>query len=100
MNRIRSRFVKASSMGSAPLTAVVSVSDGAAAKEHKVKGKDPTSRPMWSPTFSSVGYRRRHGNAEKREDEYYLYVQHSQDQGIRLTISRLLNRKPSETEPD
>ncbi len=58
-------------------------SGGASAKDHKAKGSDepgPGGRPHF--VHRTIGCR--HGNAEKGNNKYYLYVQHSKDQGISI----------------
>ncbi len=84
MNRIRrSRFVKFSSMALALLTTVLLVSGGALAKEHKVKGSANQARVVAHISFGGLSAV---DMAMKKNvnDKYYLYVQHSKDQGISI----------------
>ena len=84
MNRIRrSRFVKFTSMALALLTTVLFVSSGASAKEHKVKGSDNQARVVAHISFGGLSAV---DMAMKKNvnDKYYLYVQHSKDQGISI----------------
>jgi hypothetical protein len=84
MNRIkRSRFLKFSSMALALLTTMLLISGGASAKEHKVKGSDNQAHVVAHISFSGLSavdmvMQRKVNNT------YYLYVQHSKDQGISI----------------
>jgi hypothetical protein len=83
MNRIRSRFVKFSSISVALLTTAVLVSGGASAKEHKVKGSDNQARVVAHISFGGLSAVDM-AMQKKVNDKYYLYVQHSKDQGISI----------------
>jgi hypothetical protein len=83
MNRIRSRFVKFSSMALAPLTTLLLVSGGALAKDHKLKGSDNQAHVVAHISFSGLSAVDM-AMQRKVNDKYYLYVQHSQDQGISI----------------
>src|SRR2546428_13117507 len=83
MNRIRSRFVKFSSMAVALLTTVSLVSGGASAKEHKVKGSDNQAHVVAHISFSGLSAVDM-GMQKKVDENYYLYVEHSKDQGISI----------------
>jgi hypothetical protein len=48
------------------------------------KLKDPTTRPVRSPIFRSLNYRPSMAMQNKGNDKVYLYVQHSQFQGISI----------------
>jgi hypothetical protein len=84
MNRIgRSRFVKFSSIALALLTTLLLVSGVASAKEHKVKGSDTQAHVVAHLSFggrSAVDM----AMQKKVNDKYYLYVQHSKEQGISI----------------
>ena len=85
MNRIRSRFVKYRSMALALLTAVLLVSAVASAKEHKVKGSDNQAQAHVVAHISFSGLSTVDMAIQKKvNDKYYLYVQHSKDQGISI----------------
>jgi hypothetical protein len=83
MNRIRSRFVKLSSMALALLTTLLLVSGGALAKDHKPKGSDNQAHVVAHISFSGLSAVDM-AMQRKVNDKYYLYVQHSQDQGISI----------------
>ncbi len=83
MNRIRSRFVKFSSMALALLTTALLVSGGASAKEHKVKGSDTQAHVVAHISFSGLSAVDM-AMQKKVNDKYYLYVEHSKDQGISI----------------
>jgi len=84
MNRIRrSRFVKFSLMALALLTTALLVSGGALAKEHKVKGSDNQAHVVAHISFSGLSAVDM-AMQKKVNDKYYLYVQHSKDQGISI----------------
>ncbi len=69
MNRIRSRFVKFSSMAVALLTTVLLVSGGASAKEYKVKGSDNQAHVVAHISFSGLSA---------------VDMAHSKDQGVSI----------------
>src|SRR2546422_3068338 len=83
MNRIRSRFVKFSSMAVALLTTVSLVSGGASAKDHKVKASDNQALVVAHISFSGLSAVDM-AMQKKVNDKYYLYVPHSKDQGISI----------------
>ena len=83
MNRIRSRFVKFSSMAVALLTTVLLVSGGASAKEYKVKGSDNQAHVVAHISFSGLSAVDM-AIQKKVDDKYYLYVEHSKDQGVSI----------------
>ena len=84
MNRIKqSRFVNFSSMVLALLTTMLLMPGDASAKEHKVKGADNQAHVVAHISFSGLSavdmvMQRKVNNT------YYLYVQHSKDQGISI----------------
>ena len=87
----RSKFGHCSSLALLLVSTVLIVNSGASAKEHKVKALDAQARvvahvPLTGllPVDMAI--------QKKANDKYYLYVQHSKDQGISvIDIS-----KPSE----
>src|SRR6266566_6791376 len=84
MNRIkRNRAVKFSSMSLALLSTLSLVSGGASAKEHKVKGSDNQAHVVAHISFSGLSTVDM-AIQKKVNDKYYLYVQHSKDQGISI----------------
>jgi hypothetical protein len=83
VNRIRRRFVKHSSMASALLTAVLLVSGVVSAKGHKVQGSDNQAHVVAHISFSGLSAVDM-AMQKKVNDKYYLYVQHSKDQGISI----------------
>jgi len=83
MDRIRSRFVKFSSMALALLSALLLVSTGASAKDHKGKGSDNQAQVVAHIPFAGLSDVDM-AMQKKANDKYYLYVQHSRDQGISI----------------
>src|SRR6266699_6702735 len=84
MNRIkRNRAVKFSSMSPALLSTMSLVSGGASAKEHKVKGSDNQAHVVAHISFSGLSTVDM-AIQKKVNEKYYLYVQHSKDQGISI----------------
>lgn len=83
MNRIRSRFVNFSSMALALLTTLLLVSGGALAKDHKLKGTDNQAHVVANISFSGLSAVDM-AMQRKVDDKYYLYVEHSRDQGISI----------------
>jgi hypothetical protein len=87
MNSIRSRFVKFSSTALAllitVLTAMLLVPSGALAKDHKVKGSDHQAHVIAHISFSGLSVVDM-TMQKKVNDKYYLYVQHSKDQGVSI----------------
>jgi len=88
MNNRRSRFAKFNSAASAVLITVLLVSGGASAKNHKLKRIDNQAAVVAHisfPGLSDVNM----AMQKRVNDKYYLYVQHSKDQGISIIdISR------------
>src|SRR5216683_5651454 len=82
MNRIR-RFVNFSSMALALLTTLLLVSGGALAKDHKLKGSDNQAHVVAHISFNGLSGVDM-AMQRKVNDKYYLYVQHSKDQGISI----------------
>ena len=83
MKNVRSRLTKFNSAAVAVLITMCLVSGGASAKNHKVKTSDNQadvvahiSFPGLSPVDMAM--------QKKVNDKYYLYVQHSKDQGISI----------------
>jgi hypothetical protein len=85
MNRVRtSTFVEFSSGTLALLTIVLSVTVSiASAKEHKPKGSDAVSQVVAHISFSGLSAVDM-SMQRKVNDKYYLYVEHSKDQGISI----------------
>jgi len=83
MNSRGSRFVKLNSTALAFLATVLFVSGGASAKDHKAKGSDNQARVVAHLSFTGLSAM---GMAmqNKGNDKVYLYVQHSQVQGISI----------------
>jgi hypothetical protein len=85
MNKIRtSKFIElsASTVALLGIVLVVTVS-GASATEHKLKGAGPGSRVVAHISFSGLSDVDM-AMQKKANDKYYLYVQHSKDQGISI----------------
>lgn len=83
MKNVRSRLLKFNSAALAVLTIVLLVSGGASAKNHKVKTSDNQADVVAHisfPGLSAVDM----AMQKKVNDKYYLYVQHSKDQGISI----------------
>jgi hypothetical protein len=83
VNNRRSGVVKFNSAAWALLTAVLVVSGRASAKDHKLKGSDNQAQVVAHMSFvglSAVDM----AMQTKVNDKYYLYVQHSKDQGISI----------------
>ena len=83
MNNSRSRFVKFNSMASAVLATVLLVSGGASAKDHKVKTSDSQADVVAHISFTGLSAVDM-SIQKKVNGKYYLYVQHSKDQGISI----------------
>jgi hypothetical protein len=79
----RGRFVKSNSTALALLTALLLVSGGASAKDHQLKGSDNRARVVAHISFSGLSAVDM-AMQRKVNDRYYLYVQHSKDQGISI----------------
>ena len=83
MKNARSKLVKFNLAASAILTTVLLVSGGASAKNHKVTTSDNQTDVVAHisfPGLSAVDM----AMQKKVNDKYYLYVQHSKDQGISI----------------
>ena len=83
MKNVRSRLPRLNSAAVALLTTVFLVSGGASAKNHRVKTSDNQADVVAHisfPGLSSVDM----AMQKKVSDKYYLYVQHSKDQGISI----------------
>jgi hypothetical protein len=79
VNRGESGFVKFNSTAMALLASVLLVSGGASAKDHKAKGSDNQARVVARISFTVDM-----AMQNKGDDKVYLYVQHSQFQGISI----------------
>jgi hypothetical protein len=79
----RSRFVKYNSMALALLTTVLLVAGGASAKDHRLKGSDNQAAVVAHISFAGLSCVDM-AMQRKVNDKYYLYVQHSKDQGISI----------------
>jgi hypothetical protein len=88
VKNVRRRLAKFSSAASAVLATVLLASGGASAKNHKVTTSDTHADVVAHisfPGLSAVDM----AMQKKVNDKYYLYVQHSKDQGISIIdISR------------
>ena len=83
MNSRRSGFVKINAAALALLTTVLVVSGGASAKDHRLKGSDNQAQVVAHISFAGLSAVDM-AMQKKVNDKYYLYVQHSQDQGISI----------------
>ena len=83
MNSRRNRFVKFNSAALALLTTVLVVSGGALAKDHKLKGSDNQAQVVAHISFAGLSVVDM-AMQRKANDKYYIYVQHSKDQGISI----------------
>ena len=83
MNSRGSRSVKFNSAASALLTIVLLVSVGASAKDHKLKGSDNQAQVVAHISFVGLSVVDM-AMQRKANDKYYIYVQHSKDQGISI----------------
>ena len=85
MNKIRtSRFIELSTSTVALLGIVLVVTaSGASAKEHKPKGAGAGSQVVAHISFSGLSAVDM-AMQKKVNDKYYVYVQHSKDQGISI----------------
>ena len=96
MNRVRtSKFVEFSSGTLALLTIMLSVTvSNASAKEHKPKASGAGSQVVAHVAFSGLSAVDM-AMQRKVNDKYYLYVQHSKDQGISIIdVSKPAQPKP------
>ena len=83
MNSRRSGLVKFNTAALALLTTVLVVSGGASAKDHKLKGSDNQAQVVAHISFAGLSAVDM-AMQKKVNDKYYLYVQHSKDQGISI----------------
>jgi hypothetical protein len=83
MNRTRSKFIEFSRMALPVVTTVLLVSGGVSAKEHKVKGSETQAHVVAHISFSGLSAVDM-AIQKKVDDRYYLYAQHSKDQGISI----------------
>jgi hypothetical protein len=84
MNKMRtSKFVEFTSSTLAFLTILLVVTVTASAKEHKPKGSGVGSQVVAHISFSGLSAVDM-AMQKKLNDKYYLYVQHSRDQGISI----------------
>ena len=79
----QSRFVNLSSMTVALLATVLLVTGGASAKERKAKASDNQAHVVAHVPFEGLSGVDM-AMQKKVNDKYYLYVQHSRDQGISI----------------
>ena len=82
MNSRRGGFVKFNSAVWALLT-IVLMAGGASAKDHKLKGSDNQAQVVAHIPFAGLSAVDM-AMQKKVNDRYYLYVQHSKDQGISI----------------
>jgi len=82
-SKSRSRFVKFNSTALALLTTVLLVAGEASAKDHKLKGSDNQAAVVAHISFAGLSGVDM-AMQRKVNDKYYLYVQHSKDQGISI----------------
>jgi len=83
VNSRRSGLVKFNAAALALLTTVLAVSGGASAKDHKLKGSDNQAQVVAHISFARLSVVDM-AMQKKVNDKYYLYVQHSKDQGISI----------------
>jgi hypothetical protein len=83
VNSRRSGLVKFNTAALALLTTVLVVSGGASAKDHKLKGSDNQAQVVAHISFAGLSAVDM-AMQKKVNDKYYLYVQHSKDQGISI----------------
>ena len=83
MNSRRSRFVKFNSAALALLITVLLVSSVASAKDHKLKESVNQAHVVAHISFAALSAVDM-AMQRKVNDKYYLYVQHSKDQGISI----------------
>jgi hypothetical protein len=79
----RSGLVKFNAAAWALLTTVLVVSGGASAKDRKLKGSDNQAQVVAHISFAGLSAVDM-AMQKKVNDKYYLYVQHSKDQGISI----------------
>ena len=83
MNSRGSRFVKFNATAMALLATVLLVSGGASAKDHKAQGSDNQAGVVAHISFTGLSAIDM-AMQNKKNDKVYLYVQHSQEQGISI----------------
>jgi len=83
VNSRRGRFVKFNSAAWALLIVVLIGSGGASARDHKLKGSDNQAQVVAHISFAGLSAIDM-AMQKKVNDRYYLYVQHSKDQGISI----------------
>jgi hypothetical protein len=83
VNSRRSGFVGFNSAALALLATLLLVSGGALAKDHKLRGSDNQAHVVAHISFSGLSAVDM-AMQRKVNDKYYLYVQHSKDQGISI----------------
>jgi hypothetical protein len=79
----RVTFVKFNLVASALVATVLFISDGAAAKNHKLKTPENQTRVVAHISFTGLSAVDM-AMQRKVNDKYYLYVEHSRDQGISI----------------
>jgi hypothetical protein len=79
----KSRFVKFNSVRSIILTTLLLLSGGASAKDHKTKVSDSQAHVVAHIPFNGLAVVDM-AMQKKVNDKYYLYVQHSKEQGISI----------------
>ena len=83
MNSRRSSFATFNAAALALLTTVLVVSGGASAKDRKLKRSDNQAQVVAHISFAGLSVVDM-AMQKKVNDKYYLYVQHSKDQGISI----------------
>jgi hypothetical protein len=83
VNSRRSSFATFNAAALALLTTVLVVSGGASAKDHKLKRSDNQAQVVAHIPFAGLSAVDM-AMQKKVNDKYYLYVQHSKDQGISI----------------
>ena len=83
MNSRKGGFAKFNSTAIALLASVLLVSGGASAKDHKTKGSDNQARVVAHISFTGLSAIDM-AMQNKGNDKVYLYVQHSESQGISI----------------
>lgn len=82
MNDGKVRSLKCKLMASTILTTVLLISGGASAKEHKLKNVNNPAGVVSHISFSGLAVVDM--AIQRRNDRYYLYVQHSKEEGISI----------------
>ena len=83
MNSRRSSFATFNAAALALLTTVLVASGGASAKDHKLKRSDNRAQVVAHLSFAGLSAVDM-AMQKKVNDKYYIYVQHSKDQGISI----------------